>query len=262
MFVTARREHTNQHQEALMADEILVNTSVAPDLHPAVIEALADGDETVLPYLKPVQSWFESAYLSLGDLHTARQKGEADQSQTKASVILRVAKAAGAVQDKLLQRGESTLKAINTTIKSLETSLDTPLVQIANKGHVASEIRAHFKGLSVNERQKALQDAHARGDTEVMGAILGAPAILSGMTEEARSIHTRMWNEKAQREVSKRLNALTKARDHLERRLPLVLPQIMAAVGASWQKVNDLKAASNDFEASLILNRFDNPVGS
>ena len=85
--------------------------------------------------------------------------------------------------------------------------------------------------------------------------------MLSGLSEDVRAVHTRMWNEKTQPEISKRLNALTAARNLLEQRSHLLLTEIPKAIGAGWDKVSALRSASSDFERALISDRFvTNPL--
>lgn len=242
------------------AEEITINPNVEMDLHPAVIDQIAEqhsADGNVAQVLAPVRNWFSAAYDSLGDIYSAKARGLEDKSQTGAMVIIKLAASAERTQDRMLASAESVIRTVTSTIDGLNKSLEAPLTQTANRGHVASELRQHLKSLKTeSERGEVLRKAISSGDAEVVGAILGAPALLSGISEESRTMYTRMWNAKAQPAVAARVDALTKARDLLAARAPRVMPQVVKALGADWGQVSKLKNASSEFEKTLIINRF------
>jgi hypothetical protein len=236
-----------------MADEVTISSAaVSVSLHPANVEAISS-DESITPYLKPVLSAFAATYATLSDLHAARVKGEANSAWTKAHVTLEVAKVAAASQDKLLARFQALGNTLDTQIAHLNKSLDAPLKQAAERNVISAEIRSHFKGLPDGERIKALRDAHNRNDSEVLGAVLGAPPMLSGLTPEMHALSTRSWNQKAQPEINARLEALTKARALVNERAPLLLTEFEKTTGSKWATINKLRSAQTDAEKAFIL---------
>jgi hypothetical protein len=236
-----------------MADEVTISTAaVTLSLHPANVEAISS-DEAITPYLKPVVSAFAATYATLSDLHAARVKGEANSAWTKSQVTLEVAKVAAISQDKLIARFQALDKTLDTQIAHLNKSLDTPLKQAAERNVISAEIRSHFKGLSNGDRMKALADAHERGDAEILGAVLGAPSMLSGLTPEMHALSTRKWNQKAQPEVSARFEALTKARALVNDRAPLLLTEFEKTTGSTWARINKLKTQQTEAERAFVL---------
>jgi hypothetical protein len=236
-----------------MADEVTISTAaVTLSLHPANVEAISS-DEAITPYLKPVVSAFAATYATLIDLHSARVKGEANSAWTKSQVTLEVAKAAASAQDKLIARFQALGNTLDSQIAHLNKSLDTPLKQAAERNVISAEIRSHFKGLSNGDRTKALGDAHERGDHEVLGAILGAPPMLSGLTPEMHALSTRKWNQKNQPEISARLEALQAARKLVEDRGPLLHLEFEKTTGSTWARINKLRTAQTEAERAFVL---------
>lgn len=237
----------------MAAEEVTISTAaVTLSLHPANVEAISS-DESIVPYLKPVISAFAATYATLSDLHAARVKGEANSAWTKAHVTLEVAKAAASAQDKLIARFQALGKTLDTQIAHHNKLLDTPLKQAAERNVISAEIRSHFKGLKDGDRNKALADAHERGDAEVLGAVLGAPPMLSGLTSEIHALSTRRWNQKAQPEISARFDALTKARALVNERAPLLHTEFEKTTGSTWTRINKLRTAQTDAEKAFVL---------
>ena len=131
--------------------------------------------------------------------------------------------------------------------------LTTPLKSAAERPGIAGELRAHFKTLSTENRSKALEEAQKTGQTEVLQAVLGAPAMLSGMTESERAIRTRMYHERNSPDIAKRLKAMRTAKDMIESRAGLFIMQVPQALGADWPRVHKLRAAHSEAEKAFIL---------
>jgi len=96
---------------------------------------------------------------------------------------------------------------------------------------VSGEIRAHIKGLKTGERLAAISQAIRDGDSVVASAVLGAPAMLSGLDEEMKQILLREYHEKFNPGLAKRLRAVTAARDLIDGRLGVLKKEVAKAVG-------------------------------
>lgn len=230
----------------------------SPSLDPKMIEAQIDGyleDETgnIKPYAAPVVTAFSAATNALIDIYNARLQAQKDTSRTEANVILQVAAFAEKHSEKVTRKFDELGKALTKQIEALESSLTTPLKAAAERAGIAGELRAHFKGLTREERSKALEQAQREGQTEVLQAVLGAPAMLSGMTESERAIRTRIFNEAQAPQVTARLKALVKAKQLVEERGGLFITSIEKAIGADWKRINKLRAANSEAEKAFIV---------
>jgi hypothetical protein len=76
-----------------------------------------------------------------------------------------------------------------------------------------------------------MERALADGDTEVLAAVLGAPAMLSGLSKEMHAHFLTQFHQKREPEKAKRLRLYKSAKEQLARRETLVMPGIIKAVG-------------------------------
>ena len=111
-----------------------------------------------------------------------------------------------------------------------EQELAAPLEQKASQ-MVSGELRAHFKAMKPGERMAGVQAAIDTGDEVVVSAVLGAPAMLSGLTTDMQAALRQQWNEKANPVGAKRLRAMTAAKAYLDRCGGIVLKEWHDAVG-------------------------------
>lgn len=90
------------------------------------------------------------------------------------------------------------LSRARETAEAEIAKLDNEIVEkLAIKdGEYGSELRAHFKSLSPNDRIKEIETAIEKFDAMTMGAILSAPARLSGLTDEQKDMFRRRYAEK------------------------------------------------------------------
>lgn len=224
----------------------------SPSLSPKVIEAL-DGFEDAKDLLGPVVTAFSAATNALIDIDKAKQQAQKDPSRTEANVLLQVAKFAETHQEKVTKKFDAVLKTLDTQINSREAMLSAPLKSAANSSIVATEVRAHVKAMSMDQRHKFLDERQRAGDTETLSMILGAQGFLSGMNDQERAVRTRLFNEAQNPQVSKQLKAMQAARDLVVTRGPLFLGQIEQAIGAQWRTIRRLREARDAAEAAFVL---------
>jgi uncharacterized protein YeaO (DUF488 family) len=77
----------------------------------------------------------------------------------------------------------------------------------------------------------AIQAAITARDEVTCSSVFGAPAYLSGLTEEMHREFTRKWQEEVNPLVAKRLRAVKAALDYVDRTGPLMLKEWHKAVG-------------------------------
>ncbi|WP_444461174.1 hypothetical protein [Rhodobacter capsulatus] len=106
----------------------------------------------------------------------------------------------------------------------IEKQLSAPVE--ARAAHtISTQIRDHVKGMGQRQgvseldkrpRQSAVgfvQAAIQKGDEVTVSAVLGAPAYLSGLTDEMQAMLLRQWHEKHNPKAAKRLRAMRAVMD-------------------------------------------------
>lgn len=244
---------------ATTPEEINVNPQVSPSLHAQNVRSLDGYDESMAPYIGPVVAVFDAAYNSIGDVHKARVAAENDPSLTPAARTLNLSKMAETQQDRITRAWDKVAKTLDTQIAAIEQQLDSGLKAASDRLPLAGEIRAHFKALSIEKRMAMLDDAEKRGDLETLQAVLGGPGYLSGITEEFRKVRARLYNERKNPELSKRLNVMKAAAELMGSRGGLVLTEFTKSVGASWVEVKRLRDTASMTEAAFTAH--DRTIG-
>lgn len=234
-----------------------IYTHVPPDLHPDVIKAIDEYDEDMHPHVAPAISALSEVYEGLNSIHMARQAADKNPTWNEASKVIQTADFADKVTQRAAKRVDSVLGSMKKTIESLEGELSTPLDQAAGSRPINSEIRAFVKGLKADERMRWFNNALRNGDTLSLVAVLGAPAYLSGMTDEMKAAHVRHYHEATNPATAKRLRVLRAAFDIVADRTPAMFQHAEKLVGADRRKVAALRKAKSDSEAAFIL-RTDN----
>lgn len=235
-----------------MADNS-VTSNVTLSLHPSNIENIEGYNEDTRLYVSHVVTAFSAAYMGIDDIHKARAKAATNPSWTEAQQLLNVAKFAELHQEKITRKFDQVRKTLTTQIDAIESMLTTPLKHAAERPGIASEIRAHFKSLSNEQRWTALEDAQKEGQTEVLQAVLGSPGMLSGMNENERAVRTRLYHENQNPVISNRLKVMRAAKEMMEQRGGLVFGEVSKAIGADWRKIQKLREANTAAEQAFIV---------
>lgn len=228
-----------------------ITTTVSPSLHPSNVQAIEGYNDNTKGYVNAVLEAFDTAYQGLGKIHQAKAAASKNQAWNENQQVLIVAEFAEKHQVAITKKFDSAFTSLNKGIDAMEAMLNDPIKADAERLNIAQEIRAHVKGMGMDERVQFLSDAQAAGDIETLRAVLGAPAYLSGMTEQERQVRTRMFHEKQNPETSARLKVMRAALDLLEKRSGLLFGEVEKALGAKWNKVQSLRATQGQAEQAL-----------
>lgn len=212
-----------------MSDE--VDTRVSLDLHPGAVANLPGyGEEEVRAVLTGTEHVLWSAKTALAAIHDAKAGAATDPTLTEAAALLKVDDYATKRMTQVTQQWDKLSTTLENNIAEFQKELSAPIVAKASQ-MVSGEIRSHFKNLKVSERVSAVQAAIEAGDEVTCSSVFGAPAYLSGLSQEMHREFTRQWQERVNPLVAKRLRAVVAARDYVERTGPLVLREWHKAVG-------------------------------
>ncbi len=250
---TGNLQHITRHisvQEAKMSTEI--STQITPALHPDNVMQIEGYDSDTAPILAPTMTAFSEAYEGLRQVHTAREKAKTNPTWNEAMQVIHTQELADKVMARITRTFDATRTNLEKGIAHLEGELTKP-VESKAAGSIAAEVRAHMKGLPTAERMKVIQQAIAEGDHVTSTAILGAPPFLSGIGADMQKTFTRIYHERHNPQVAKRLKAMQAAKVMIEDRGGLVFKAMEKAVGTQPYKVKALREAKNAAEQAFIL---------
>lgn len=233
-----------------MADNVDIRVTMS--LHPDVVREVEGFDDDTAVLLAPTITAFSEAYIGLGSIHTAREAAKKNPTLNEAAAVINTQDFADKVFARIARAMDSTRASLTKTIASYEKDLSQP-VESKAAHPIASEIRAHVKGLTIGERMTVIQKAIREGDIAVATAILGAPAMLSGIDANTQQILTRQYHEHHNPLVARRLRALKGAKALIEDRGGLVHKEMEKAVGMAPHRVKALRDAKTLAEAAFIL---------
>lgn len=225
-----------------------INTKVSPSLHPAAIESIEGYNEETASHVADALRAFTTAYTQLGKIYKFNEAIEPDTSLTDDAKLLRVADYAGSRMEDALKAMQNATDSLGKRIAHAEAELTTPLKATKAISGVAVEIRAHVKALPTDERRAWFNDALEANDATSLEAVLAGPGYLSGLKPEEVAHYTRLYQEKLNPQMFRRLQVMQKAQAMLQDRGGLVFTGAEKALGrggfSNAQKVRERIKAS------------------
>lgn len=231
-----------------------IKPNVTPSLHPSNIEAIEGFSDDTKGYVNAAVDALSTAYAGLAKIHEAKVATSKNEAWNENQKVLMVADFAEKTQTAITRKLDSAVASLTKGIDAMDAMLNDPIKADAERTSISVEIRAHIKNLTTDERLQFLTHAHETGDVETLRAILGAPGYLSGISEQERQVRTRMLHEKQSPETSSRLRVMRSALEMLERRSGLVFGEVEKALGAKWDKVQQLRKGQSAAENALKFN--------
>lgn len=221
-------------------------------LHPANVKRVEGYNDATAHYLAATDTAFSTAYEGLRAVHDARETAEKNPGWNEAQRLIQVDKFAKKKCEQITRTFAKTEADLRTNIAQVEKELTAPVESRAGTS-ISAEIRAHVKAMATTERHTFIQQAIAGGDTTTVGALVGAPAYLSGLTVEMQKLYLRQHREMMAPELAQRLKAMQGALALIEQRVGLLFGEIDKAVGAPPQKVAELQKAQSAAIKALEL---------
>ncbi|MGY6551812.1 MAG: hypothetical protein ACXIT4_07935 [Erythrobacter sp.] len=230
-----------------------IDTRISPALHPVNVQKLDGYSEETAGILAMTESAFAHAYEQLAKVFDVGDTVRADPTLTEAAAVLKIADYADKAFVGIAQRFDAATANLKTIVASIESNLTAPVESRASNT-LSAEIRAYCKSLPDGERMSFVVKAIKDNDTRSATAVLGAPAYLSGLTNDMQAVLTRQFHETHEPLKAKRLKAAKAGLDLIGERGGLVFSVIQKAVKADPQKVAKLRAAAAKTAKALALD--------
>ena len=223
-----------------------IDTAVTPSLHPQTVGSLDEYDDSTSGHLQQVVEAFQLAYEGVGRVHSGRAAALADPTMTEAAQILRTRDAADRVFKDCAARFDRVTANMQSGIKQIETELSQPM-QTRTAHPLSVEVRNYLRGMKDAGKSPIdfIRAAIESGDSETVSAALGAPAYLSGLTNEMQAVLLRMAHEKANPVGAKRLRAMKGALELLHNNAPKLHLELEKAIGVPQHKVKAFREAKS-----------------
>ena len=228
-----------------------INSNITPSLHPQNITSIDGYDDTTAGYVESAKAALELSYKSLGAVHSARAKVNANSAWSKEKKILELAEFGEKNMDRILPVFDRTRTNLESGIKSVEQAMSESLSKTTPA--LAQEIRSHIKTLDRTARAELVQKLFAEKNYDVVTAIIDAPAFLSGITTEERENYKRKLHETTNPELVKRVKVMKSALSIIESRGPLVMLQTEKAIGANFDLIAKLRNEESATRRALII---------
>lgn len=239
-----------------------VDTRISASLHPQSIASLDEYDSETEGELQQVVQAFTSVYEGIGKVLDVRDVAAGNTAWNEDMRTIKVQEMADRAFAKFAPQLDKVYHNMRAGAELIEKQLSAPVE--ARAAHtISTQIRDHVKGLAERQGtstadkrpgQSALgfvQAAIQKGDEVTVSAVLGAPAYLSGLTDEMQAVLRRLWNEKANPTASKRLRAMRAAMDLIQDRGPLIHKEMERVVGKSPAYAKMLRDKHNAAEKAL-----------
>lgn len=202
--------------------EVAVDTRVSPAFNALSITEAEFFDEDTQPALQQVADVFSTVHASLGKVFDAKDAASANTAWNEDMRVIKVQEAADRFLAKFAPQLTKVLHNMHSGVAMYEKELSAPIEAQAALT-ISTQIRDHVKGLAKQQGTNTLdkrpgvsavgfvQQAIQKGDAVTASAVLGAPAYLSGLTDDMHAVLLRMWHEKQNPVAAKRVKAMSAA---------------------------------------------------
>ncbi|MFT3666316.1 hypothetical protein [Piscinibacter sp.] len=200
-----------------------------------------DGYEDHAASLAGSVAAFDAMHAAVVSIIDARDKSTRDPTLgSEAAQVLKVATFADKLMEAASRKADSAYQSLTAQIKATEEELGRA-VAVGTHTTLATEIRAHAK--SEKSPAQFVGNLIAQGDAQSVSAILGAPAFLSGLTEDMRAALIKQWNAKRNPALTKRLALLQAVSGKLEHAGASLFGTVERAMGVKYETVKRLRDA-------------------
>ena len=189
----------------------------------------------------PAVTALDAMHAALTSIIDARLKSAQDPTlmHSETSQVLAVAQYADKVMDSAARKVDAAHQHIQAQIKATEAELSKSIPASATP--LSAEVRAHAK--AQKNPVTFVTALIADGDEQSISAILGAPAYLSGLTNDMKAALTRAWHSKRNPALTDKLALLQATDERLGRASGSFITNVEKAQGVNYKLIKQLRDA-------------------
>lgn len=219
-------------------------------LAPGNIEGLDGYDDESKGYVADAVTALDTMHQAIARIIEAREASKRNPSWTEGAQVINTAVLADKLTTQAAKMVDSTLTALQTRIAHVEGELRKPMDGTLVTP-VAVEVRQYARELPPAKRGELIAGLIEKGDAKTLGALLTAPAFLSGLSDAEVKAYTEMHNRRVNPLLTKRLALMKTAHEKLANAGSLFLVQSERAQGVASNVVAQLRAAQSKAEAAF-----------
>lgn len=235
--------------QSLRDPEALTTPSIAFDGR--TLSTIEGYNSDTRMYVAQAETALDSLREGLQQIINAREASKKNPTWNEAAQVLAVADLAAKVQAKTTPLIDTTLANMGKSIAGMEEMLRAPIT-VGASTPIASDVCLFARGLDASERMKLLTRAIEKSDLVTLGAVLGRPAYLSGLTDEMQATLTVEYNRKKAPETARRIAVMKEAHERLSTAGSLFVAHVEKAMGVQWGTAQKLKTAKADAERAFV----------
>jgi hypothetical protein len=224
---------------------------ISPALDPETYRAVEGYNDDTRQFVDGVVNAFSDIYQTVGKAHDARKLAESNPAFTPENRVLYVARDVDTARKRVLTGLANAERDLRANIAHTEKLLSEPLAESAGRGSLNAEVRAHVKALDRSKRSAFMNELLEQGDEASLAAILGGQHFLSGLTAIDHAHYLRLYHEKKNPHLVRRLDVMNRTLEMVERNGPVVHLQFEKAIGAKPRAVANLKSLDDQARAAL-----------
>ena len=179
-------------------------------LHPGFAGTKEHGDD-VPAGLGTFERWLGEARDTIGQVNEVRRTP--DPALTENAHVLAVAEAGEAALSRIVKGYDVARQSLEQAERGYQEAISR--ASRLQPGPHAAEVRAVIRAMEPAERYAAVLGAMEANDTATLAAVMDAPGITSGLTDEQRDNLRAMWVRKVAPRESAHLEAVQKAQRRL-----------------------------------------------
>lgn len=230
-----------------------LDVRVTPALDPETYRAVEGYNDDTRGYVDDVVNAFNDAYVTLGSVHTARERADENPGWTEEQRILNVGRVAAQQKERVSRRLDKAIADLKSRIAFTEGELSKPLKENAGLGTLNAEVRAYARTLNDKGRGELLTKALASDDTATLTALLGAQPFLSGLPQHEYDHFTHLYHAKQNPGLVARLAVMRNVQEVALKNSYLLHAQFERAIGAKPHRVSELEFANDRAIAALKI---------
>lgn len=230
-----------------------IDTRVSLSLDPETYRAIEGYNDETRTFVDHVINAFNDAHVTVGKLWDAREAADGNPGWTEEQRILNVQRVAEKHRSRVLKRFDLASRDLAANITHTEDELSRPLTERAGMGTLNGEVRAFVARLERPKRSAFMAEALERDDGPTLEAVLGAQPFLSGLTPVDHEHYLRLYHEKKNPHLVRRLDVMNRFLDKLDRIAPVLREQFDKPVGAKPNVASAIKVANDRAMAALKI---------